>query len=121
MNRWLPVVGSILMNLALGSLYAWSVFVLPLEKEFGWTRAQTSWVFTIAIVFFALSFIVAGFIQDLKGPRLWAAVCGVLARAGLLLAMLARLFLGFYLSFGVVVGLGNECGYATPTPVGWKW
>jgi hypothetical protein len=31
-NRWLPIAGGILMNLALGSLYAWSVFVLPLEK-----------------------------------------------------------------------------------------
>ena len=53
-NRWLPVVGGVLMNLALGALYAWSVFVLPLEREFGWTRADTSWVFTIAIVCFAL-------------------------------------------------------------------
>ena len=50
MNRWLPVVGGVFMNLALGSLYGWSVFVLPLEKEFGWTRSSTSWVFTIAIV-----------------------------------------------------------------------
>src|SRR3982751_6308251 len=52
-NRWLPVFGGILMNLALGSLYAWSVFVPPLEREFGWTRVQTSWVYTIAIVCFA--------------------------------------------------------------------
>ena len=43
-NRWLPVLGGVLMNLALGSLYAWSVFVVPLEREFGWTRADTSWV-----------------------------------------------------------------------------
>ena len=53
MNRWRVVVGGVSMNLALGSLYAWSVFVLPLEQEFGWTRAQTSWTFTIAIVTFA--------------------------------------------------------------------
>jgi OFA family oxalate/formate antiporter-like MFS transporter len=77
-NRWLPVVGGILMNLALGALYAWSVFVLPLEREFGWTRADTSWVFTIAIVCFALSFIAAGRLQDLKGPRTSAFVGGVL-------------------------------------------
>jgi OFA family oxalate/formate antiporter-like MFS transporter len=70
MNRWLPVVGGVFMNLALGSLYAWSVFVLPLEKEFGWTRAQTSWVFTIAIVFFAGSFVFAGRLQDKRGPRI---------------------------------------------------
>ena len=30
------------MTLALGTLYAWSVFVTPLENEFGWKRAQTS-------------------------------------------------------------------------------
>jgi MFS transporter, OFA family, oxalate/formate antiporter len=120
-NRWLPVVGGILMNLALGSLYAWSVFVLPLEKEFGWTRAQTSWVFTIAIVFFALSFIVAGRIQDLKGPRLCAAIGGVLVSAGFILASVTSSLIGLYLSFGMVVGLGNGFGYATPTPVGSKW
>ena len=66
-NRWLPVAGGILMNLALGSLYAWSVFVLPLEKEFGWNRAQTSWVYTIAIVCFAATFILAGKLQ-VEGP-----------------------------------------------------
>ena len=43
------------MNLALGSLYAWSVFVAPLEKQFGWERAGTSMVFTIAVVVFGLS------------------------------------------------------------------
>src|SRR5260370_37130466 len=105
------------MNLALGSLYAWSVFVLPLEKEFGWTRAQTSWVFTIAIVFFALSFIVAGRIQDLKGPRLCAAIGGVLVSAGFIIASGTSSVVGLYLSFGVVVGLCNGFGSSTPAPV----
>jgi OFA family oxalate/formate antiporter-like MFS transporter len=120
-NRWLPVVGGILMNLALGSLYAWSVFVLPLEKEFGWTRAQTSWVFTIAIIFFALSFIVAGRLQDQKGPRLCAFIGGVLVSAGFILASFTTSLIGLYVAFGVIVGLGNGFGYATPTPVGSKW
>ena len=80
MNRWLPVVGGVCMNLALGTLYAWSVFVLPLEQEFGWTRAQTSWTFTIAIVTFAASFILGGRIQDRRGPRICAAIGGTLGR-----------------------------------------
>ena len=42
------------MNLALGTLYGWSVFVAPLEKQFGWKRADTSMVFTIAVVMLAL-------------------------------------------------------------------
>jgi len=41
------------MNLALGTLYGWSVFVAPLETQFGWKRADTSMVFTIAVVVFA--------------------------------------------------------------------
>src|SRR5574337_177683 len=45
-NRWWRVAGALLMNLSLGSLYAWSIFVAPLEKEFGWNRADTSWIFT---------------------------------------------------------------------------
>ena len=67
-SRWWRVVGGMSMNLALGTLYAWSVFVAPLEKEFGWKRAQTSTVFGIAVVVFALSFIVAGRLQDKFGP-----------------------------------------------------
>ena len=86
MNRWLPVVGGVCMNLALGTLYAWSVFVLPLEQEFGWTRAQTSWTFTIAIVTFAASFILGGRIQDQRGPRVCAAIGGTLVGIGFVLS-----------------------------------
>src|SRR6202790_5654007 len=74
MNRWRVVVGGVLMNLALGSLYAWSVFVAPLEKEFGWKRAQTSLTYTIAVVTFALSFIAAGRLQDKRGPKICALI-----------------------------------------------
>lgn len=121
MNRWRVVVGGVSMNLALGSLYAWSVFVAPLEKEFGWTRAQTSLVYTIAIVCFALSFMVAGRIQDLKGPKICAAIGGVLVSAGFFLASWTNSLAGLYLCLGVIVGLGNGFGYATPIPVASKW
>lgn len=120
-NRWLPVGGGILMNLALGSLYAWSVFVLPLEQEFGWTRAQTSWVYTIAVLCFALTFIAAGRLQDLKGPAIPAFLGGALVSAGFFLASFTTSLATLYLYFGVVVGVGNGFGYATPTPVGSKW
>src|SRR5262249_45671751 len=120
-NRWLPVLGGVLMNLALGSLYAWSVFVPPLEREFGWTRAQTSWVYTIAIVSFALTFVAAGRIQDGKGPRICALLGGVLVSAGFVLAGFTSSLLMLYVFYGVVVGVGNGFGYATPMPVGSKW
>jgi OFA family oxalate/formate antiporter-like MFS transporter len=120
-NRWLPVVGGVLMNLALGSLYAWSVFVPPLEREFGWTRAQTSWVYTIAIVCFALTFLVAGRIQDVRGPRICAFLGGILVSAGFVLASFTSSLVMLYVFYGVIVGIGNGFGYSTPMPVGSKW
>ena len=68
LSRSWRIVGGLFMNLALGTLYAWSVFVAPLEKEFGWKRADTSLVFTLAVVVFAISFVVAGRLQDKLGP-----------------------------------------------------
>src|SRR5437867_13132599 len=121
MTRWLPVAGGVSMNLALGSLYAWSVFVLPLEREFGWTRAQTSWVFTIAIFVFAVTFVFAGRIQDRHGPRICAFIGGILVSAGFWLASRTASLPYLYLTMGLVVGLGNGFGYATPIPVASKW
>ena len=120
-NRWLPVVGGVSMNLALGSLYAWSTFVSPLESEFGWTRTQTSWVFSIAIVTFAVSFVLAGRIQDQRGPRIPAAIGGTLVGLGFFLASFTSSLPYLYIAFGFLVGMGNGFGYATPIPVGSKW
>ena len=121
LNRWWRVVGGLSMNLALGSLYAWSVFVAPLEKQFGWKRAQTSTVFTIAVVVFALTFIVAGRLQDKFGP-LWISLCGgVLVSLGFFLCAYTRSLNYLYVCFGVIGGLGNGFGYATPIPVMAKW
>src|SRR6202162_1327476 len=116
-SRWWRVVGGLLMNLALGSLYAWSVFVAPLEKEFGWKRADTSQVFTWAVVVFAISFIVAGRLQDKIGPFFVSLTGCILLTVGFLLCAKTDSLTYLIICFGVVVGIGNGFGYATPTPV----
>jgi OFA family oxalate/formate antiporter-like MFS transporter len=121
MNRWRVVVGGVSMNLALGSLYGWSVFVLPLEKEFGWTRSQTSWVYTIAVVVFASTFVLAGRIQDRRGPRPCAFAGALLVALGFFAASFTTSLWFLYAAFGLVVGAGNGFGYATPMPVASKW
>jgi len=120
-SRWWRVVGGLSMNLALGTLYAWSVFVAPLEKEFGWKRAETSNVFTIAVVVFALSFIVAGRLQDKFGPFWVSLTGGVLVSLGFFLCTYTHSLNYLYICFGVIGGLGNGFGYATPIPVMAKW
>src|SRR5271166_2148249 len=121
LSRWWRVVGGLSMNLALGTLYAWSIFVAPLEKEFGWKRAQTSAVFGYAVIVFALSFIVAGRLQDKFGP-FWVSVTGgVLVSLGFFLCSYTTSLTYLYICFGVIGGLGNGFGYATPIPVMAKW
>jgi OFA family oxalate/formate antiporter-like MFS transporter len=120
-SRWWRVVGGLSMNLALGSLYAWSVFVAPLEKEFHWKRADTSMVFTIAVVVFALTFIVAGRLQDKLGPFGVSVAGAILVSLGFFLCAYADSVTKFFVFFGVLGGLGNGFGYATPIPVMSKW
>ncbi len=120
-NRWWRVVGGLCMNLALGTLYAWSVFVAPLEKQFRWTRTETSMAFTIAVVVFALGFIIGGRLQDRFGP-FWVSITGgVLAGVGFFVSAETQSLPWLYFWFGGVVGLGNGFGYATPIPVMAKW
>ncbi|MGC2108296.1 MAG: OFA family MFS transporter [Candidatus Korobacteraceae bacterium] len=121
LNRWWRVFGGLMMNIALGTLYAWSVFVAPLEKEFGWKRADTSMVFTIAVVVFALTFIVAGRLQDKFGP-FWVSLTGaLLVSLGFFLCSFTHSLTYLFICFGVIGGLGNGFGYATPIPVMAKW
>jgi len=121
MNRWRVVAGGVLMNLALGSLYAWSAFVLPLEKDFGWKRSDTSWVFTIAVLTFAATFIMGGKLQDQRGPRPAAFIGAVLVSLGFFLTSMTNSLTFLFIVFGVIVGAGNGFGYSTPMPVASKW
>ena len=120
-NRWLPVVGGVMMNMALGMFYGMSVFMLPLEREFGWTRAQTSWVTTIGLALIAVWYVIAGFIQDRRGPRPVAVIGGLLFSLGFFLASFTESLTTFYLTAGVIAGTGSGFGYVVPTSVGSKW
>src|ERR1700736_5140586 len=120
-SRWWRLVGALLMTLALGTLYAWSVFVAPLENEFGWKRAQTSNIFTIAVVMFATSLLIAGRLQDRFGPFWMAITGGVLVSLGFFLCAYTTSLHYLFLCYGVLGGIGNGFGYATVVPVMAKW
>jgi OFA family oxalate/formate antiporter-like MFS transporter len=120
-NRWWRVVGALLMNLSLGSLYAWSIFVAPLEKQFGWNRAQTSWIFTIAVFVFGMSFVIAGRLQDKLGPFKISIIGSIGLSLGFILASFTNSLEWIFFTFGGVMGFGNGFGYATPIPVLSKW
>lgn len=120
-GRWWRLLGGVLMTLALGTLYAWSVFVTPLENEFGWKRAQTSTVFTFAVVVFAASLLLAGRLQDRIGP-FWISVTGsiMITLSFFLFSYTSSLYY-LYFFYGVLGGIGNGFGYGTVVPVMAKW
>src|SRR3990172_5858670 len=85
---WVVTLAGMGMNLALGILYAWSVFSKQLAEPlarggFGWTKTQATLPYTLAIACFALTMIPAGRLQDRPGPRVIASAGGVLTGAGL--------------------------------------
>ena len=79
MNRWVVVLGALLIQLALGSVYAFSIFTSPLSETLGCDSKsfQILGIFSAAIAVFAVTMIVAGRLQDKKGPRLIATVGGL--------------------------------------------
>jgi OFA family oxalate/formate antiporter-like MFS transporter len=116
------------LNLALGVLYAWSMFSKQLTESaakggFGWTRTTATLPYTCAIACFALVMIPAGRLQDRHGPRVIATVGAVLCGLGLMVASLgsAGSVLPVVLGFGVMAGTGIGLGYAAATPAAVKW
>jgi OFA family oxalate/formate antiporter-like MFS transporter len=109
------------MNVALGTYYAWSVFVPALEREFGWNRAQTSLVPTIDMVTLASMFMLAGFLQNRIGPRTVAAIGGIMFSLGLFLASFTHSLPMLYCTWGLMIGTGCGFGYLVPITVGSKW
>lgn len=120
-SRWWRIVGGLFMNLALGAVYAWSIFVAPLEKEFGWKRADTSMVFTILVFVFGLTFIAGGRLQDKLGPFWISVVGGVLNALGFFMCAFTHSQTWMFFWLGVVAAIGQGFGYATPIPVMSKW
>ena len=121
MHRWWRVAGAVLMTFPLGALFAWSVFVAPLETELGWSRAQTSMLFRVAVIVFAVSLIAGGRLQDKFGPFFVSILGAFFLSLGLILAGRTESLTWLYVTLGALVGLGNGFGFATPIPVLAKW
>ena len=85
MNRWLVVVGAILVQLCLGAIYAWSVFT-PKLKEAGWSAQDTQAVFAAGLAAFAVVMVIAGRLMPKVGPRKLTIAGGVVLGLGYALA-----------------------------------
>ena len=123
MNRWLVVVGGILIQLCLGAIYAWSVFT-PSLMESGWTKTQTQYVFSTGLASFAVVMVLAGFyLMPKLGPRKLTFLGGLVLGTGYLLGGLigGTDVTKLIIFIGLIGGGGIGLGYVVPIAVGMRW
>ncbi|MEW6250566.1 MAG: OFA family MFS transporter [Planctomycetota bacterium] len=123
MNRWLVVIGAIIIQVCLGAIYAWSVFTADLQKApFAFTKTQTQVIFSVALAVFAVFTIIGGRWQAKAGPTLVVRAGGALLALGYVLACFAGAsFPGLVATIGVIGGAGIGLAYVVPIAVGVKW
>ena len=120
-NRWVIVIAGVFLQIALGAVYAWSVFRVPLAKQFGWSISEVTLTFTISIFVLGFAAFFGGLWLNRKGPRVVALTGGALYGLGVFLASFSHNLWWLYLSYGVIGGIGLGLGYIVPVAVLVKW
>ncbi|MFY9936189.1 MAG: OFA family MFS transporter [Silvibacterium sp.] len=120
-RRWGIAVAAILVQMALGAVYAWSVFRVPLSKLFHSTISQVTLTFTIAIFVVGFASFFGGLWLSRVGPRVVVIVGGLLYGGGVFLASFSSSLSWLYLTYGVIGGIGLGFGYIVPISVLVKW
>lgn len=125
---WVVTCAGMGLNLALGILYAWSIFSKQFTEVvdkggFGWSKTQATLPYTIAIACFAAMMVPAGRLQDRFGPRIVATLGALLTGAGLIVTSFGtkETVLPAVIGFGFLAGTGIGLGYAAATPAAVKW
>ncbi len=124
LNRWVVAAIGTLLQLCLGTVYAWSYFQSLLVKSYRWSYTDTAWAFSLVILTLGISAAWAGVNLPKIGPRKLAVAGGLLFSLSYVLGGLA-LRAGsiplFYLGYSVVGGIGIGLGYVTPVSTVAKW
>ncbi len=122
-RAWIAAA-AVAVHACLGSVYAWSVFLPALAREAGWTKAQATWAFSLAIATLGITAALATPLTRRLGPRRSVALSAGLFGLGLVGAGLAvdlRTLPLLYLSYGLVGGMGLGLGYVPPVTTLMRW
>ena len=121
-NRWVLAITAFLMQLALGSVYAWSVFLKPVGTVYHVSRLQANLTFSIVLLALGVTAGFGGYLNNRFGPRIIATLGGILYGLGVILAAFAapNIFI-LYLTFGIIGGIGIGLGYIVALAMLIKW
>ncbi len=120
-NRWVVIIGAILIQLALGAIYSWgtlTIFVSPYLRE---PKELTVFIFGIGLLSFAITMIFAGKLQQQHGPKKIALLGGCMIGTGVILSAFMNNIIGLLITYGVIFGAGIGFGYVCPIACAAKW
>jgi len=120
-NRWLIVLGTIIVQMGLGTIYTWSLFNQPLADRFGWNVSSVAITFSITSFALAFATLFAGRLQDRMGLRRLIRIAGVVLGLGLMLSSQASSLTLLYILAGFVVGFADGTAYITSLSNLIKW
>jgi MFS family permease len=125
-GRWVLVFLGLVINLCLGSIYSWSVFVAPLTAYFttlgqSVTASEILLPFSVFLAFFAIAMPLTGKYIEQLGPRNVVIIGGCLTGLGWLLSSFAGSVQWLYIFYGVIAGTGVGIAYGVPVAVAARW
>ncbi|MCU0631106.1 MAG: OFA family MFS transporter [Methanoregulaceae archaeon] len=125
-GRWVLVILGMVINLCLGSIYSWSVFVAPLTAYFttlgqSVTANEILLPFSVFLAFFAIAMPLTGKYIEQLGPRNVVIIGGCLTGLGWLLSSFAGSVQWLYIFYGVIAGTGVGIAYGVPVAVAARW
>ena len=120
-SRWPIAAAAFCMQLALGSVYAWSVLLDPLAELHGATRGEVGLTFSVTLAVVGVTAGLGGLLHNRFGPRTVATAAGLLYGVGVLLSGFAPNIPALYLTYGVLGGVGLGLGYIVPLAMLIRW
>ncbi|MHA1673875.1 MAG: L-lactate MFS transporter [Promethearchaeota archaeon] len=120
-NRWFIVIGAILIQLALGTIYCWgtlTVFITPFLQE---EKTATVFIFGVGLLAFAITMIFAGQLQQKIGPMKTAFIGGALMGGGVIISAFMTSLWGLIFTYGIIFGSGIGFAYVCPIAAAAKW
>lgn len=120
-NRWLIVLGTVIAQLGLGTIYTWSLFNQPLVDKFGWQLNKVTITFSITSFALAFATLAGGKLQEKLGIRKLISISGLILGIGLILTSKVTSLTMLYVTAGIIVGAADGIAYLTSLSNCIKW
>ena len=120
-TRWLTLAAGMVLYLCIGLIYAWSIFVTPLESEFGWNRSQTSIIFTISVIAMSFGSVAGSQLVNRFSGKTSIRMAAAMMAAGLISSTFIRNLEGLYFCYGVLCGFAVGIVYNVNMNMVVKW